>query len=36
MRPTFRLLAVLLVAGPSISYFNYQRQVQATDSSGQH
>ena len=36
MRPTFRLLPVLLVTGPSISYFNYQRQVQATDSSGQH
>jgi hypothetical protein len=30
------LLAALLVAGPSISYFKYQRQIQPTNSSGQH
>jgi hypothetical protein len=36
MRTTLGLLAVLLAASPSISYFKYQRQVEATNSSGQH
>jgi hypothetical protein len=36
MRATIGLLAALLAASPSISYFKYQRQIQATDSSGQH
>jgi hypothetical protein len=36
MRATLRFLAFLLVASPSISYFNYQRQVQAGNSGGQH
>jgi uncharacterized protein DUF3999 len=36
MRTTLGLLAALLVAAPSISYFNHQRQIQAMNSSGQH
>jgi len=36
MRTTLGLLAVLLTAGSSISYFHYQRQLQAFHSSGQH
>jgi hypothetical protein len=36
MRTTVALLAALLTAGSSISYFHYQRQLQALNSSGQH
>jgi len=36
MRTTVALLAALLTAGSSISYFHYQRQLQAFNSSGQH
>jgi hypothetical protein len=36
MRAILGLLATLLIAGPSISYFKYQRQLQASNSSGQH
>jgi hypothetical protein len=36
MRTTLGLLAALLTAGSSISYFHYQRQLQAFHSSGQH
>jgi Protein of unknown function (DUF3999) len=36
MRPTLRLLFVLLVATPSISYFKYQRDLEETHSGGQH
>ena len=36
MRTTLGLLAALLAASSSISYFNYQRQLQATNSIGQH
>lgn len=36
MRKAFGLLAAVLLAGPSISYFRYQRPVQATNSGGQH
>ena len=36
VKTTLGLLAALLVAGPSISYFNHQRQIQPMTSSGQH
>ena len=36
MRTTLVLLAALLTAGSSISYFNLQRQMQPLNSSGQH
>ena len=36
MRATLRLLVVLLIATPSISYFKYERELEATRSSGQH
>ena len=36
MRTTLGLLAALLTAGSSISYFHYQRQLPALNSSGQH
>ena len=36
MRTTLGLLAATLATSSSISYFNYQRQLQAMDSSGQH
>jgi Protein of unknown function (DUF3999) len=36
MRPTFGLLGVLLVAGPSLTYFHFQRQLQTVNSAGQH
>ncbi len=35
-RTTLGLLAALLAASSSISYFNYQRQIEAMNSSGQH
>jgi len=35
-RTTLGLLAALLAASSSTSYFNYQRQLQAINSSGQH
>jgi Protein of unknown function (DUF3999) len=35
MKTTLGLLAALLVAGPSISFFKYQRDVQETSSGGQ-
>jgi hypothetical protein len=36
MKTTLALLAVLLGASPHISYFKYQRQLVAANSSGQH
>ncbi len=36
MKITLGLLALLLGAGAHLSYFKYQRQLAATDSSGQH
>jgi uncharacterized protein DUF3999 len=36
MRTTLRLLVVLLIAAPSISYFRYERKLEATRSAGQH
>jgi hypothetical protein len=36
MRMTLGMLAALLAAGSSISYFHYERQLQAMNSSGQH
>jgi hypothetical protein len=36
MRTTLRLLVVLLIAAPSISYFKYERKLEATRSGGQH
>jgi uncharacterized protein DUF3999 len=36
MKMTLGLLAVLLVSGPSISYFKYQRQLETTNSSNNH
>jgi hypothetical protein len=36
MRTTLRLLFVLLIATPSLSYFKYERELEATHSSGQH
>ena len=36
MRATWGLLAFLLITSPSISYFKYQRQIGAPNTSGQH
>ena len=36
MRTSWRVLAISLIAGSSISYFKYERPVAAANSSGQH
>jgi hypothetical protein len=36
MRLTFRLLALLLLSSPAISYFKYDRKIGAAKVSGQH
>ena len=36
MKPSLGFLAAVLVVGPSIPFFKYQRAVEATNSGGQH